>query len=141
MFLFFFIFASTNAACPHSSIVIPSLISPTLSSFHSCHSALGYDIFCKYCFISLLCMLSRFSCVHLFATLWTLVCQTPLFMGFPRQEYWSGLLFPSSGDFPDPGIKPRSPALWADALLSEPPRNTSHLQRFSLALLRAYTGA
>ena len=42
-------------------------------------------------------------------------------MGFSRQEYWSGLLFPSPGDLPDPGIKPRSPALQADALTSEPP--------------------
>ena len=42
-------------------------------------------------------------------------------MGFSRQEYWSGLLFPSPGDLPDPGIEPRSPALWADALPSEPP--------------------
>ena len=39
-------------------------------------------------------------------------------MGFPGQEYWSGLPFPSSGDLPDPGIKPRSPALKADSLLS-----------------------
>ena len=39
---------------------------------------------------------------------------------FSRQEYWSGLPFPSPGDLPDPGIKPRSPALWADALPSEP---------------------
>ena len=42
-------------------------------------------------------------------------------MGFSRQEYWSGLPFPSPGEFPDPGIKPRSPALLADALPSEPP--------------------
>ena len=42
-------------------------------------------------------------------------------MGFSRQEYWSGLPFPSPGDLPDPGIKPRSPALQADALTSEPP--------------------
>ena len=42
-------------------------------------------------------------------------------MGFSRQEYWSGLLFPSPGDLPDPGIEPRSPALQADALTSEPP--------------------
>ena len=44
-------------------------------------------------------------------------------MEFSRQEYWSGLPFPSPGDLPDPGIKPRSPALQADALLSEPPGN------------------
>ena len=42
-------------------------------------------------------------------------------MGFPGQEYWIGLPFPSPGDLPDPGIKPQSPALQADALTSEPP--------------------
>ena len=42
-------------------------------------------------------------------------------MGFSRQEYWSGLPFPSPGDLPDPGIEPRSPTLQADALPSEPP--------------------
>ena len=50
-------------------------------------------------------MLSHF---QLFATLWTVALQTPLFMGFPRQEYWSGLSFPSPGDLPDPGIEPAS---------------------------------
>ena len=45
-------------------------------------------------------------------------------MGFSRQEYWSGLPFPSPGDLPDPGIEPRSPALEADTLTSEPPGNT-----------------
>ena len=43
-------------------------------------------------------------------------CQAPLFMGFSRQEYWSGLLFPSPGDPPDPGIEHMSPALQADYL-------------------------
>ena len=42
-------------------------------------------------------------------------------MGFSKQDYWSGFQFPSPGDLPDPGIKPRSPALQADALPSEPP--------------------
>ena len=55
------------------------------------------------------------------ATWWTVARQAPLSMGFSRQEYWSGLPFPSSGDLPDPGIKPRSPALQADSLLTEPP--------------------
>ena len=59
--------------------------------------------------------------VRLFATQWTVALQTPLPMGFSRQEYWSGLPFPSSGDLPDPGIEPRSPSLQADALTSEPP--------------------
>ena len=51
---------------------------------------------------------------------WTVACQAPLSMGFSRQEYWSGLLFPSPGDLPEPGIKLRSPALQADSLLFEP---------------------
>ena len=59
--------------------------------------------------------------VRLFATPWTVAHQAPLSMGFSRQEYWSGLPFPSLGDLPDPGIEPRSPALQADALTSEPP--------------------
>ena len=50
-------------------------------------------------------------------------CSLPgsLSMGFPRQEYWSGLLFPSLGDLPHPGNKPASPALQADSLQTEPP--------------------
>ena len=59
--------------------------------------------------------------VQLFATLWTVAYQASLSMGFSRQEYWSELPFPSSGDLPDPGIKPRSPTLEADALTSKPP--------------------
>ena len=47
--------------------------------------------------------------------------QAPLSMGFSRPEYWSGLPFPSPGDLPSPGIEPRSPALQADSLPSEPP--------------------
>ena len=61
------------------------------------------------------------SCVQLFATLWTVAHQASQSMGFSRQEYWSGLPFPSPGDIPDPGIEPRSPTLQADALTSEPP--------------------
>ena len=55
------------------------------------------------------------------ATPWTVVFQAPLSMGFSRQEYWSGLPFPSPGDLLDPGTEPGSPALQADALPSEPP--------------------
>ena len=47
---------------------------------------------------------------------WTAACQTPLSMEFSRQEYWSGLPFPSPGDLPDTGTEPGSPALWADSL-------------------------
>ena len=58
--------------------------------------------------------------VQLFATPWTVAHHAPPSMGFSRQEYWSGLPFPSPGDLPDPGIEPGSPALEADALTSEP---------------------
>ena len=54
-------------------------------------------------------------------TPWTVVHQVPLPMGFFRQEYWSGLPFPSPGVLPDPGIEPRSPALQVDSLPIEPP--------------------
>ena len=54
-------------------------------------------------------------------TPWTVAHQAPPSMVFSRQEYWSGLPFPSPGDLPDLGIKPGSPALQADALTSEPP--------------------
>ena len=50
----------------------------------------------------------------------TIAHQALLFMGFPGQEYWSGLPFPSPGDLPDPGIEPWTPAFQADALTSEP---------------------
>ena len=59
--------------------------------------------------------------VRLFATLWTVAYQVPLSMEISRQEYWSGLPFPSPGDLLDPGIEPGSPSLQADALPSEPP--------------------
>ena len=55
----------------------------------------------------LACMLSP---VPLFVTLWTVSCQAPLSVGFPRQEYWSGLPFPPPGNLPDPEIQPKSPA-------------------------------
>ena len=63
---------------------------------------------------SCVCVLSCFSHVWLFATLWTAANQAPLSMGFSRQEYWRGFPFPPPGDLPDPGIKPmsfKSPAL------------------------------
>ena len=61
------------------------------------------------------------SCVRLFATPWAIAYQAAPSMGFSRQEYWSGLPLPSPGNLPHPGIEPRSPALEADALTSEPP--------------------
>ena len=58
------------------------------------------------------------SCVRLFATPCTVAHQAPPSMEFSRQEYWSGLPFPSPGDLPNPGIEPRSPPLQSDALTS-----------------------
>ena len=58
--------------------------------------------------------------VRLLATRWTVAHQSPPPMGFSRQEYWSGLPFPSPRYLPDPGIEPRSPSLQPDALISEP---------------------
>ena len=60
------------------------------------------------------------SCLTL-VTPWTVARQAPLSMGFSRQEYWSGLPFPSPGDLPDPGIKPTSPALAGGFFFVEPP--------------------
>ena len=59
-------------------------------------------------------MLSHFSCVQLYATLWTVACQAPVSIGFSRQEYWSAVPFLSLGNIPDSEIKPvslKSPAL------------------------------
>jgi len=58
---------------------------------------------------------------------WAVACQAPLFMELSKQEYWSGLLFPSPGDLPDPGIKLVSPALQANSLPSEPPGKQSDI--------------
>ena len=70
-------------------------------------------------------LLSR---VQLFVTPWIVAHQAPLSMGFSRQEYQSGLPFPSPGDVSDPGIEPRSPTLQADSLASEPPGNLTSIR-------------
>ena len=75
---------------------------------------------------------------QLFVTPWTIAYQAPPSMGFSRQECWSGLPFPSPGDLPDLGIKPRSPTLQADALLSEPPGKCGSIQLSSLSLVRLF---
>ena len=56
-----------------------------------------------------------------FVTPWTAVCQDPLSMKFPRQEYWSGLPFPSPGDLPDPGVESVSPTLASKLFTTKPP--------------------
>ena len=80
--------------------------------------------------------LSCFSCVRLFATLWTVARQARLSMGFSRQEYWSGLPCPPPGDRPNLGMEPTSLALKADSLLLVPPerRESYILQRHKSVL-------
>ena len=65
------------------------------------------------------------------ASSWTEALQAPLFMGFSKQEYWSGLPFSSPGDFPNPGIKLRSPTLQANSLPSEPPESPFHTHTYT----------
>ena len=81
----------------------------------------AYKIKDVFCFLVLFLVVGGLV-AKLYLTLvtpWTVACHTPLSMGFSRQESWSGLLFPSPGDLSDAGIKPRSPALQADSLLTE----------------------
>ena len=68
--------------------------------------------------------------VRLFATPWTVAHQAPPSMEFSRQEYWSGLPFPSPGDLPNPGIGPGSPTSHSGTLPSEPPGNPTHIIPF-----------
>ena len=70
-------------------------------------------------------LLSRSFISDSFATPWTAARQAPLSVGFSRQEYWSGLPFPSPGDLPNPGIKPMSPALAGGFFTIEPPGKPS----------------
>ena len=79
-------------------------------------------------------MIMWFSHVRLFITPWTVAYQAPPPMEFPRQEYWSGLSFPSPADLIDPVIKPRSPIFQADALLSESPDTSFNLLMWCITL-------
>ena len=83
----------------------------------------GPSVLCTVC----VCVCESLSHVQLLVTPWTVARQTPLSMEFSRQEYCSGLPFPSPGDLPDPGIKSESSALQADSLPSEPSVNCSIL--------------
>ena len=76
--------------------------------------------------------------VWFFATPWTVAYQASPSMGFSRQEYWSGLPFPSPGDLPNPGIKPGSPALEADTLTSEPARKLQECSNYCTTVLLSH---
>ena len=72
---------------------------------------------------TVLCYAKLLIHVRLFVTPWTVIRQALLSMDFSKEEYWSGLPCPPPGDLPNPGMGPRSTALQADSLPSEPPRN------------------
>ena len=82
-----------------------------------------YYIYDTYKFLSYIwcAHVQLLSHVQLFVTPWTVVYQAPLSLGFPRQEYWSELPFPSPGALPNPGIEPTSPALTGRFFTTEPP--------------------
>ena len=82
------------------------------------------------------CMLSRFSHVQLFATLWTVACQAPLSIGISSQEYWSGLPCPPPGDLPNPWIEPRSLMSSALQVGSLPQRAVKFLTMTSVGVPR-----
>ena len=84
-----------------------------------------FEVFGHIYFLYIFVKVKLLSRVRLFVTPWTAAHQAPPSMGFSRQEYWSGSPFPSPGDLPNPGIEPRSPALQADTLTSELPRNVA----------------
>ena len=134
-----------NLVLSYFSCFLVCLCSPTHKSswqrygFINCHfhnfTLFSYSVFCaSSAFPYLTNIWSLFkvkvktlSHARLFATLWTVAYQAPLAMGLSRWEYWSGVPLPSPGDLPDPGFEPRSPALQADTLTSEPPGNPSLL--------------
>ena len=90
-----------------------------------------------YCFLGPHIML-LFSCwvmSNSFVTLWTVACQAPLSLGFPIQENWSGLPFPSPGDLPNSGIEPMSPVLAGGLFTTEPPGKLPNLIIFSACLI------
>ena len=94
----------------------------------------GHDCATSLHLLYLFTQVESLSCVRLFANPWTVAHQAPPSMEFTRQEYWSGLPSHSPGDLPDPGIEPRSLALQADALLSEPPENPVYPKPFPIKM-------
>ena len=80
-------------------------------------------------------VLTLLRCVQLFVAPWTVACQASLSMGFPREDYWSGVPFPSPGDLPDPQIEPVSPALAGRFFTTEPPGKLVILEYSQLTML------
>ena len=97
----------------HPPIHLSSCLSVYLSVYVSIHPSIHLPAYLSICLYHLtVCALSR---VQLFVVPWTVACQTPLSMGFPRQEYWSGLPFLPSGDLPNPGLLHWRQIIWHSA--------------------------
>ena len=105
-----------------------ALISLSTSHFlsESSKSCRG-EVISKWLPFVVVVVFSRYVISNSFGTLQTIGLQAPLSMGSPRQEYWSGLLFPFPGDLPGPGIEPMSPALACRFFTAEPPGKAYHL--------------
>ena len=106
----------------NDSIVINPKMSLTIV-IYEVNSLISHSFWISFVLRCVLCalLLSR---VQLFVTPWTVACQSPLSMGFSRQEDWNGLPCPPPEDLPNTGTEPRSPTLRADPLLSELPGKT-----------------
>ena len=94
--------------------LVLNFLSGLVSVEMPCLPAAGFGRALLYSLCVCVCSVAHY--VQLFATSWTVVCQAPLSMGFSRQEYWSGLPFPSPEDLPNQGIEPWSPASQANSL-------------------------
>ena len=105
----------------------PKISFAVFGSFRSCHRSFRKK---EKNFILIAYLSKCVSCSVVSDSLpsWTVACENPLSMEFSRQEYWSGLPFLSPGDLSDPGIKPRSTALQANSLPSEPPKEPIKLK-------------
>ena len=113
--------AKTNNNVKFRNMEKFSATSLAINKAHNLYFVTGFP-FSTYLWYNACMHAKSLSRVRHFVTTWTVAHQAPPSMGFSRQEYWNGLTFPSPGDLLDPGIKPRSLALQADALTSEPPK-------------------
>ena len=109
-----------------TKMVLPGVIPPLRGKTKTRTHPVRSQVFCSFqdCMLTdlnaFVCAVTH--CVRLVVTPWTVAHQAPLSMEFSRQEYWSGLPFPSLGDLPNPGIKPVSPELSGRFFTTEPPK-------------------